>query len=90
MAVVFAVVNYKKYKHSDTTNSHSKKHDPDESVLYSEVMDVPIEQRQQECFPIYETIVMMSVNTARIPSNNACPMDLKENIAYEAIKKIII
>ena len=90
VAVMFAVVKYKKCKHSDTTNIHFKKRDPDESVLYSEVMDVPIEQRQQESCPIYETIMMVSVNTARIPSTDACPVDLKENIAYEAINKKII
>ena len=90
MVVMFAVVKYKKSKHSDTTNIHFKKRDPDEPVLYSEVIDVPIEQRQQESCPIYETIMTMSVNTARIPSTDAaCPVDLKENIAYEATKKMI-
>ena len=81
MAVMFAVVKYKKYKHSDTI----KKSDPDESVLYSEVTDVPMEQRQQESYPVYETImtVTISENTARIPATNGCQADLKENIAYE-------
>ena len=83
MAVMFAVIKYKKYKHSDTANVHFKKHDPDESVLYSEEMDVPIEQRQQESFPVYETIMKVSVNTARISATDAYPVDLEENIAYE-------
>ena len=84
MAVTFAVVKYKKYrKYSTTTSVHFKKHDPDESVLYSEVMDVPMEHRQQESCPVYETIMTVSVNTARMPATDACPVDLEENIAHE-------
>ena len=67
-------------KHSDTIKN-------DESVLYSEVTDVPMEQRQQESYPVYETIMTVTIsdseNTARIPAINGCQADLKENIAYE-------
>ena len=65
------------YKHSDTilVSVHLKKSDPDESM----------EQRQQESYPVYETINIMTMfeNTARIPATDGCQADLKENIAYE-------
>ena len=41
-----------------------------------------MEQNQQESCPVYETIMTMSENTARIPTTDGCRADLKENIAY--------
>ena len=86
MVVTLAVVRYK-CKHSDTESIHYKKRDPvdvNESVLYSELMDVSIKQNQRESSPVYETIVTKSEGTARIPATDTYPVDLKENIAYEA------
>jgi hypothetical protein len=86
VAVTFAAVKYKR-KRSDTTSVHHKKCDPvtvNESVLYSELTDVPMEQSQQESCPIYETIMTIPESTARISATDVCSSDLKENIAYEA------
>ena len=58
--------------------------DVNELALYSEVMDVPMEQSQQKSSPDYETVMIMSENTAEIPVTDAYPVGFKENIAYEA------
>ena len=58
MAVMFAVVKYKMYKHSDTilVSVHLKKSE-----------SIAMERRQQESYPVYETIMTMSENTAMQP-----------------------
>ena len=64
--------------------SSHRKQNIDVSALYSELMNVPIEQSQQEG-PVYETIMMTSKDTAKVSAtdNIICLMDLKENMAYE-------
>ena len=92
MVITFAMIKYKhRHSKSDATNIHygSDPIDVKESVLYSEIVDVSIdlEQSQQDSIPFYETIeVTKSEDTAGVPvsATNVCPVDLKENIAYEA------
>ena len=62
--------------------SNHKKQNIDVSALYTELMKVPIEQNQREG-PVYETIMMISKDTAKVPATDTCLMDLKENMAYE-------
>ena len=88
MVITFAVIKYKcRHSKSDAINIHYKSDpiDVKESVLYSEITN-DLEQIQQESIPIYETIkVTKSEDIAGIPATDVCPcpVDLKENIAYE-------
>ena len=77
-------------------HSHTRVHETDfdsvdninESALYSDLIDAPIQQNQQE-IPVYETImtkseIMGKIDEADKPTTNTCQVDLKDNIAYES------
>ena len=78
-----------RYKHSHGRVHETESADISESALYSDLMDVPIAQSQQE-IPIHEMIMTKSENTAQEvkSATNKCQLDIKENIAYEATSHI--
>ena len=87
MVLIFFIVG-KEYGwkvHCKNTNIHDKSDpvDINEPVLYSELVDVPIEQSQRKG-PVYETIMTKPENTANVSATDSTYLvDLRENMAYE-------